>query len=90
MWTGRSRTGGELADAHLARVLAEYVDRLKADRFAKRLCDVGHPSGLLALDVRIHDRLAAALAGGTFLLGKSSRLIAIDIHLSIEMTHVNG
>ena len=55
----------ELAHADLAGVLAQDVDKLQADRVAERLGDLGHPHGLITLHVGIHDRLAAALAGGT-------------------------
>ena len=52
----------ELADADLARVLAQHVDELQPDRVAERLGDLGHALGLLALDVGVDDRLAARLA----------------------------
>ena len=46
--------------------------------------------GVRALDVGIDERLAAGLAGGALLLGASSRSIAIDLYLSIEVTNVNA
>ena len=69
----------ELADAHLAGVLAQHVDELQPDRVAERLGDLRHPLGLLALDVGIDDRLAARLAGGALLL---RRELQIDRHRS--------
>ena len=51
----------ELAHADLAGVLAQHVDELQADGIAQRLGDLRHPDGLVALDVGIHDRLAARL-----------------------------
>jgi hypothetical protein len=43
-------------------MVAEHVDQLEADRIAERLCDLGHPHRLFALEVRKHDGLATALA----------------------------
>jgi hypothetical protein len=57
----------QLAYADLARVLAKHVHELHPDRVAERLRDVRHSLGLSPLDVRIDDRLAAALAGGMLL-----------------------
>jgi hypothetical protein len=60
----------QLAHAHLAGVLAEHVHQLESDRVAERLGDRGHPLGLLALDVGVYDRLAAALTRRALLLGR--------------------
>ena len=69
----------QLADADLAGVLAQDVDELQADRVAERLGDLGHPHRLLALDVRVDDRLAARLAGRALGLGGE---LQIDAHRS--------
>jgi hypothetical protein len=53
------------------------VDELQADRVAKRLGDLGHADRLLALDVGVGDGLAAALPGGSLLLGSQ---LQIDRH----------
>ena len=58
----------ELAHADLAGVLAQHVDELKANGIGDRLRQHRHALGLLALDVRVDDGLAAALAGGALLL----------------------
>ena len=68
----------ELADADLAGVAAKDVDELQADRVAERLSDLGEAHRLLALDIRIHDRLAARLAGRA--LGLRGEF-QIDCHL---------
>ena len=87
----RSKSGHELADADLAGVLSQHVDELHPHRIAERLCDLGHPLGVLALDVGIDDGLAAGLALGALLSsGRSSRSTGIYLHISIEMTFVNG
>src|SRR4051794_12513609 len=67
----------ELANADLARVLAQDVHELEADRIAERLGHGRHPLGLPALDVRVDDGLAAGLAGGALLLGGE---LQIDRH----------
>ena len=46
--------------------------------------------GVLALDVGVDDGLAARLAGGRLVLGASARSIAINLHISIEVTIVNA
>ena len=69
----------QLAYADLARVLAQHVDELQPDRVAERLGHRGHAERMLALDVGIHDRFAAALAGGAFGL---RRQLQIDGHQS--------
>jgi len=53
----------ELAHADLACVFAKHVDELQADRVPQGLCDLGHAHSVIALDVRVDDRLAAAHAG---------------------------
>ena len=68
----------QLAHADLARVLAQHVDELQADRVAERLGDLGHADRLLALDVGIDDRLAARLAVRALGLGRE---LQIDRHL---------
>ena len=70
----------ELAHADLARVLAQHVYQLQADRIAERLGDLGHARRLGALDVGVHDRLAASLAGRALLLRGE---LQIDGHQSI-------
>jgi len=60
-------------------VLAEDIDELHPDRIAERLCHLGHPLGLGALDVGVDHRLAAGLAGGA--LGLRGEL-QIDSHQS--------
>ena len=75
-----SNSGTQLAHADLAGVLAQHVDELQADRVAERLRDLGHPHGLLALDVGIDDRLATRLAGRALLLGGQ---LQIDRHRSM-------
>jgi hypothetical protein len=72
----------ELAHADLAGVLAQHVDQLQAHRVAERLGDGRHPDGLLTLDVGIHDRLAARLAGRTLLLRGEGQ---IDRHRSTSI-----
>jgi len=69
----------QLADAHLPGMLAEHVDELQADRVAQCLGDRGHPLGLVALNVRVDDRLAARVTGRA--LGLRGHL-QIDRHLS--------
>jgi hypothetical protein len=61
--------GNELTDADLAGVLAQDVDELDAHRVTERLRDLRHPLSLLALDVRVDNRLAAAFARRPLLLG---------------------
>ena len=53
----------QFADANLAGIPSQHVDELEPNRVAERLGDFGHSDRLLALDLGIHDRLAAALAG---------------------------
>ena len=69
----------QLAHAHLARVLAQHVDELQADRIAQRLRDLGHANRLVAVDVGVDDRLTAALPGRTLLLRDQ---LQIDGHRS--------
>ena len=68
----------ELADADLARVLSQHVDELHPHRIAERLRHPGHALGVLALDVGIHNGLAAGRAVGTLLLRCE---LQIDSHL---------
>ena len=68
----------ELADAHLAGVLAQNVDQLDADGSRERLGDLCHPDRFIALDIGVHDRFAAGLAGGALDLGGQFQ---IDSHL---------
>ena len=58
----------ELAHADLAGVLAQHVDELQSDRIAERLGHLGHPDRMLAIDVRVDDRLTTRLARGSLLL----------------------
>ena len=71
----------QLADTDLARVLAQDVDELQADRVTERLGDLGHSQRLLALNVGVDDGLAAGLARWSFALG---RQFQIDGHLSTD------
>jgi arsenate reductase len=80
---GEVEEGNELADADLARVLAQDVDELHADRITQRLGDVRHPLRVLARDVGVDDGLAAGLADGALLLGGE---LQIDSHL---FTYIN-
>jgi hypothetical protein len=52
----------QLAHAHLACVLAQHVNELQPDRIAERLREPRDPDRLRALHIRVHHRLAAALA----------------------------
>ena len=74
-----SKSGTSSQTHTLPGVLAQHVDELQADRVAKRLGDLGHPLRLLALDVRVDDRLAAGLACGALLLRGE---LQIDSHRS--------
>ena len=74
----------QLADADLAGVLAQHVHELQADRVAEGLGDLGHPQRVIALHVGVDDGLAAALTGGSLLLG---RQLQIDRHRS---TYINN
>ena len=74
----------QLADADLAGVFEQNVDELQADRIAEGLGDFGHAQRVVAGDLGIGDRLAAALAGGPLLLGGQFQ---IDGHL---YTHINN
>jgi hypothetical protein len=67
----------ELAYADLPRVTAQHVDELEPHGVAEGLGDRGHPLGVVALHVGVHDGLAARLAGGP--LGLRGQL-QIDRH----------
>jgi hypothetical protein len=69
----------QLAHAYLAGVLSQHVDELHPNRIAERLRDRCHPHRSRSLDVGIHDRVAAPLTGGSFLLW---RKLEIDDHSS--------
>ena len=58
----------QLADADFSGVLAQDINELHPHRVAERLGDLGHADGLLALHIRIDDRLATWAAGGPLLL----------------------
>jgi hypothetical protein len=58
-------------------VLAQYVDELQADWVTERLRDGRHPHRVIALDVRVDDRLAAALTGRALRLWRE---LQIDSH----------
>jgi hypothetical protein len=76
---GEVEEGDQLADADLPGVLAEHVHELQANRVGEGLRDRGHSLGLVALDVRVDDRLAAALALRALLLRLQGEVI--DGHL---------
>jgi hypothetical protein len=64
-------------------VLAQHVDQLQPDRVPEGFGHARHPVRLLAIDVRVDDRLAARLADRALLLrGK----LQIDRHL---FTNIN-
>jgi hypothetical protein len=59
----------ELAHADPARVLAEHVDELDADRVGQRAGDGGEAIGIARSDIRVHERLTARLARRSLALG---------------------
>jgi hypothetical protein len=64
-------------------VPAQHVDELQADRVAERLRDPRQPNGVLAIDVGVGDRFAAALAGGALGFGSEGQIDA-DLCISID------
>src|SRR5262249_28090626 len=72
----------ELADAYLARVLAQHVDELKPNRIAEGLGDRGHPDGVGLREVGVDDRLAAALAGRALVLWRE---LKVESHRSTSI-----
>ena len=77
---------GQLAHAHLACVLAEYVDQLEADGVAERFGDLGDALGLRALHVRVDDRVAARPSGRALALGGEFQ---IDAHQLISNSYID-
>ena len=73
----------QLAHADLACVFAKHVDQLQPDRITHGLCDLGHPHGVVALDVGVDDGLAAAHTGGALDLRGE---LHIDMH---RYTYIN-
>ena len=67
----------ELAHADLARVLAEHVHQLQADRISQRLGAGRHLLGPVTIDIGVDHRLAAGLPGTALLLGGQ---LQIDAH----------
>ena len=79
---GEVEERNELAHADLAGVRSQDVDQLHAHGVAECLGHGGQPLGVGALDLRVHNRLAAGRAVGALPL---RRQLQIDGHLFIDI-----